>query len=90
MTPKAARIVVHGRVQGVFFRASARDQAERHQVSGWVRNRADGTVEIHAQGIRENLHRFLEWCGQGPPAANVTHLEVDWVSPEVMNAFVIR
>ena len=62
MTDSAVHIIVHGRVQGVFFRASAQGRAVELSLVGWVRNLPDNTVEIHAEGDRENLELFIEWC----------------------------
>lgn len=63
---------VEGKVQGVYFRESARQEAERLGVVGWVRNLADGSVEAEAQGASGPLHEFVAWCHKGPPAAQVT------------------
>jgi acylphosphatase len=70
------RVVAHGRVQGVWFRESARRQAERHGVSGWVRNRADGTVEAELEGAPDGVELLTRWFGHGPPDAHVDRLEV--------------
>jgi len=77
-------------VQGVFFRASTQSQASEHSLTGWVRNRPDGTVEIHAEGEKESLDRFIEWCRQGPPAANVQRLDLDWVASQSLSDFEVR
>jgi acylphosphatase len=69
-------VVAHGRVQGVWFRESARRQAERHGVSGWVRNRADGTVEAELEGDAEGVELVTRWFAHGPPGARVDGLEV--------------
>ena len=69
------RLIIHGRVQGVFFRASARDEALRLGLEGWVRNLPDGTVEILAAGSRPDVIRFEKWCGQGPAGARVDRVE---------------
>ena len=69
-------LVAHGRVQGVWFRESARRQAERHRVSGWVRNRADGTVEAEVEGAPEDVELVTRWFAHGPPDARVDRLEV--------------
>lgn len=91
MSKSAARIIVRGRVQGVFFRASARAEAHKLRLAGWVRNRDDGSVEIYAEGGGDEARRLVEWCRKGPPAASVTGVDVDWVSPEGMTqGFVIR
>ncbi len=90
MGDSAVHIVVHGSVQGVFFRASTQSQASEHSLTGWVRNLPDGTVEIHAEGEKENLDRFIEWCRQGPPAANVQRLDLDWVASQSLSDFEVR
>jgi len=77
-------------VQGVFFRASTQSQASEHSLTGWVRNLPDGTVEIHAEGEKESLDRFIEWCRQGPPAANVQRLDLDWVASQSLSDFEVR
>jgi len=64
--------LITGRVQGVFFRASAQAQAQHLGVTGWARNRSDGRVEVMACGDAEALQRFREWLGDGPPQAEVT------------------
>jgi acylphosphatase len=69
-------VVAHGRVQGVWFRESARRQAERHGVSGWVRNRWDGTVEAELEGAAEDVELVTRWFALGPPDARVDRLEV--------------
>ncbi len=76
MTDRAITAVVSGRVQGVFFRASARRVAQALGVSGWVRNRPDGTVEAFAQGDPESLDEFVAWLWEGPPDAHVADVEV--------------
>ena len=67
-----ARCLVGGRVQGVFFRASAREQAQRLGLTGYVRNRPDGRVEVLACGSVEALARLRDWLRTGPPQADVT------------------
>ncbi len=72
------RIVVKGRVQGVFFRAATAHEAHGLGLTGWVRNSPDGRVEIRAEGARRNLEMLAAWAHQGPPAARVTEVEVEW------------
>jgi acylphosphatase len=72
------RIIVHGRVQGVFFRAHAMEKARSLGLLGWVRNTPEGTVEIMAEGEREKLQQLLMWCSMGSPAANVQQIEETW------------
>lgn len=74
-------IIISGKVQGVFFRASAKEQAENLGITGWVKNLPDGTVEIHAQGEKEAMQTFLEWCKKGPESAFVEQVQVKKVSP---------
>ena len=78
----ALQIRVEGEVQGVFFRAHAKAQADWLGLKGWVRNEADGTVLIEAEGEREQLDRLVEWCKGGSPEARVTKVEVEEAQPE--------
>jgi len=71
---KRGHFIVRGRVQGVCYRMYARDEARRLGVTGWVRNRPDGTVELVAEADEETLQRFLAWCRQGPPYAAVSEV----------------
>ncbi len=70
------RLLISGRVQGVFYRAYAQDEALRLGLKGWVRNLSDGRVEIVAEGDPERLASFEAWCWQGPPYARVTDVKV--------------
>jgi acylphosphatase len=67
-----------GIVQGVFFRAHTRNTAQHLCITGWVRNRADGSVEITAEGSKDNLQQFIEWCHHGPASARVDAVNVQW------------
>jgi acylphosphatase len=71
-----ARIAIAGRVQGVYFRASARDVARTQRLSGWVRNRPNGDVEAVVEGEEGAVRAFIAWCHQGPPGAYVTAVQV--------------
>ncbi len=73
-----ARVCVFGKVQGVFFRRSARIKADELGIVGWVKNRDDGGVEALAQGTREKVDQFIKWCKKGPPFAKVENVEVNW------------
>ena len=77
----ARRIVVHGRVQGVGFRESLRREAAREGISGWVRNRRDGSVEAMLQGEAGAVERLVAWAGDGPPGAQVTSIDVEPAEP---------
>lgn len=74
-------LLISGRVQGVFFRASTEAVARELGLTGWVRNLADGRVEAWAEGPREALDRLVAWCHQGPPHARVEGVEVSWGEP---------
>jgi acylphosphatase len=71
-------VIIHGRVQGVFFRAFTRKEAHRLGLSGFVRNRPDGTVEAVAEGPRHALEQFVLWCHHGPQLSRVDRVEVSW------------
>lgn len=73
---KHISIKVSGRVQGVFYRASTDDKAQRLGVKGYVKNEPDGSVYIEAEGDDAVLDALVEWCKQGPPAAQVSNVEV--------------
>lgn len=84
------RVIVDGRVQRVFFRDSARIEALRLGVSGWVRNVADGRVEAVFEGDAEAVASAVEWCRGGPPRAQVTTLESFSEPPQGLKGFEIR
>jgi acylphosphatase len=70
------RVVVTGRVQGVWFRDSCREHARAQGVGGWVRNRSDGAVEGEFEGAPDSVDRVVAWCRNGPPRARVDGVEV--------------
>jgi acylphosphatase len=76
--PVRACVKITGRVQGVYYRASAVQQAQLLGLTGWVMNCADGSVAAVAEGARAKLEEFISWCGQGPDGARVTGVEVGW------------
>jgi acylphosphatase len=78
---RRVRAIVSGRVQGVSYRASTVDAARRLDIVGWVRNRADGSVELEAEGPPDQISVFLEWCKDGPPHAHVTAVAVEELEP---------
>ena len=73
-----ARVIIEGRVQGVFFRHHTQEMAFRLGVKGWVKNRRDGGVQAIFEGDREQVGQIIEWCRQGPPEARVTEVHVNW------------
>ena len=82
--------VVHGRVQGVFFRDSTRERANAHGVAGWVANRSDGAVEAILEGPPDAVQRVLRFLHTGPPHASVDHVDVSDEEPEGLTGFRIR
>ena len=87
---KRVRVVVHGFVQGVYFRDATRRLALRHGVSGWVRNNWDGTVEAVFEGEPETVERLVEFCRNGPRGAVVERVDVREEPPEGLRDFVVR
>ncbi|UCH23766.1 MAG: acylphosphatase [Deltaproteobacteria bacterium] len=73
-----AHVIIAGRVQGVFFRLETQRAAERYGVSGWVRNKRDGTVEAVFEGDQTRVDSILKWCQQGSPAAAVERVDLTW------------
>lgn len=74
-------IFVYGLVQGVFFRSNTVSKAKSIGITGWVRNRRDGSVEIVAEGEKEKLERLAEWCREGPESAEVENIKEEWEKP---------
>ena len=84
------RLQVRGRVQGVFYRASCRRQAEALGVAGWARNLDDGRVEVVAEGTPTAVAALAAWCRQGPPGALVTGVDDRLESVEGLQGFTTR
>ena len=86
-----AHLIICGRVQGVFYRASAAAEAEALCLDGWVRNRKNGTVEVVVQGRREAVELFVTWCHNGPQLAEVSAVErVDGETVSIPEGFNVR
>jgi acylphosphatase len=85
----ARRIVVRGRVQGVGFRAALAVEASRLGLVGWVRNRADGTVEALAAGAADAVESLVRWAHDGPPAAQVAGVDVQPADPPGAEGFAV-
>ena len=86
----ARRLVASGRVQGVFFRDSTRREANRLGVTGWVRNRPDGTVEAYAEGAPEAVEALVRWAREGPRHADVDDVRVSEAEPAGCTRFEVR
>jgi acylphosphatase len=88
---KAARHVhVSGRVQGVFFRAWTKEQADSLGISGWVRNSADGSVEAHFEGEEASVNWLIDKIGDGPPSARVANVRVSDARVDDLTGFDVR
>ena len=86
---KTVRLIIKGKVQGVFYRATAKDIADLLGIKGWVRNLPDNNVEITAIGPEEKLQKFIAWCRQGPPKAKVDDVVIEDLELKEFNGFRI-
>jgi acylphosphatase len=84
-----AHLVVRGLVQGVWYRGSMQSEAQRLDVGGWVRNRADGTVEAEVEGERAAVDALIAWARRGPRGAHVEDVSVEWTRPRGERDFVV-
>lgn len=84
------RVVVHGRVQGVFFRDGCRREAESRGLAGWVTNRPDGAVEAVFEGDPGAVDALVDWCKRGPRGADVSSVDETSEEPEGLSGFGIR
>jgi acylphosphatase len=86
----SVHLIAHGKVQGVRYRAGAREKALRLGLCGWAKNCPDGTVEIHAEGAKEILEQFIKFCRKASPAAQVSSMDIEWVESQGLTSFEIR
>lgn len=87
MSETGYHVLVRGRVQGVFFRASTQEKANELGLAGWVRNLPDGRVEARVEGERDAVNEMLAWLRQGPPAAEVEDIDMEPVEPGNRRSF---
>ncbi len=88
---KALHLMIHGRVQGVWFRASTQEAAHTLKIRGWVRNTPEGSVEAHIQGDDHAVEEMVAWCRTGPPGARVDAVDVHETNlVEEYKSFTIR
>ena len=80
MGQKRIQLVVRGRVQGVYFRATAQREAREHGLTGWVKNRSDGSVEMVIEGEEDDVKDLLSWSQKGPSTARVEAVDTRWRS----------
>jgi acylphosphatase len=86
----AKSVTVHGMVQGVGFRYATASEAQRLDVTGWVRNEMDGTVSVLVEGTPDAVDAMVEWCRRGPAYARVERVDVEPASPSGARSFAIR
>jgi acylphosphatase len=86
---KTIHLLIKGKVQGVFYRATAKKVAEQLGINGWIKNTKEGNVEVIVTGNEERLNEFLNWCKQGPKDAKVKDITVTTKSPDAFNGFSI-
>jgi acylphosphatase len=86
----ACQLIVHGRVQGVFFRDSVRREARRRGVAGWAANRPDATVEVVLEGPAAGVREVIAYCSHGPRGAEVTDVERRERAPRGLSGFQVR
>ena len=86
---KTVRLIIKGKVQGVFYRATAKDVADLTGVKGWVKNLPNNDVEITATAAEDVLQKFIAWCKQGPPKARVGEVIVEELNTEEFKGFKI-
>lgn len=84
------RIKISGRVQGVFFRATTKETADRLGIKGWARNEKDSSVLIEAEGAEHQMKIFVDWCHQGPRFAQVEQVALEEKAPEGYQDFSIK
>lgn len=85
-----AHVLVSGLVQGVGYRLTTQTIARQNGLTGWVRNLPDGRVEAVFEGTQSQVTQMLEWCRQGPPAARVDDVTVEYHAPQGLQAFQVR
>lgn len=83
-------LIINGRVQGVFYRATARQVAKEMGITGWVKNTDEGEVEIVATGTLEQLRKLIDWCKVGPSQAKVKEVVIEYLEEESFKNFEIR
>lgn len=87
---ESIRIVVRGKVQGVFYRQTSKEKAKKFGISGFVKNQQDGQVLIIATGTKDQLQNFITWCREGPPHAIVSDVNIESLPLQIFDNFNIE
>lgn len=82
-------LLIKGKVQGVFYRTSAKETADELGITGWIKNTDEGDVEAAVKGSQSQLQRFIQWCKSGPPRANVTEVISTEIKEETFEDFTV-
>lgn len=84
------RLKIKGKVQGVFFRATAREIAEKNNLKGWIKNKSDGAVEAVVTGKKEAVETFIDWCKEGPKRAVIDEVNITPLDEIIFSEFQIK
>jgi acylphosphatase len=87
---KTVHVLIKGKVQGVFYRATAKKVAQQLHLTGWVKNTREGAVEATASGTEQSITEFIAWCERGPSSAMVTSVEVSLLDYKNFDDFSIK
>ncbi|MEO1939610.1 acylphosphatase [Candidatus Thioglobus sp.] len=88
---KAITAIIHGKVQGVWFRGSTQKKANELGITGWIKNTSRGSVELEAHGEKIQLDVFIDWLSEGPMYSRVEQVNVNWIEPSVQfSAFSVK
>ena len=90
LSMSTVHLIISGKVQGVFFRATAKEIADKLGVNGWVKNTPEGNVEAMATGTQEQIESFVAWCKKGPPKAKVENVEVSKADETPFSGFEVK
>ncbi len=89
MNNVSAHLRISGKVQGVFFRATAKMIAKKNNLKGWVKNLGDGNVEATVSGNKADVEKFIEWCKHGPENAVVQGVDVSYIEEKIFKEFKV-
>lgn len=90
MNSVSAHVRISGKVQGVFFRATAKQVAEKNDLTGWVKNVRNGNVEAMVSGDIDKVEKFIAWCKHGPVSAQVESVDVGYIEKKIFKEFSVE